>query len=77
MELGESFVFYVPRQSANPSAPSTEMLGFASTFLWDVLALSTEVPGPIDEPKVLRDRLSKVFDMWRRVARVDESMTES
>jgi len=77
MEMGENFVFYVPCQPVSANAPTDEMLGFTSTFLWDMLMLSAEVPkGPGEEPWDLRDRLAKVFDMRRRIARVYQSITE-
>lgn len=74
MELGEYFVFYVPCQPARANGNIEEMLAFSSTFLWDLLCLSSEVPGGVKRINDLRDKLMKVFDFRRRVLRVRQSL---
>ncbi len=69
MELGENHVFSIPCQPQTGEGKVTEMFSFTATFLWDLLALSAEVPYDNDAAQSLRDKISRVFDMEQRIIR--------
>ena len=69
MEIGENHLFYIPCQPQNENGEVTEMFSFTATFLWDMLALSAEVPCENDAANYLRDKIKRVFDMRQRIIR--------
>ncbi|KAK4691385.1 hypothetical protein P7C71_g5606, partial [Lecanoromycetidae sp. Uapishka_2] len=75
MELGENHLFYVPCQSRKEGGEVDTMFSFTATFLWDMLLLSAEIPSQVETAHTLRDRLTKIFDMRRRINEARQRLT--
>lgn len=53
----------------------SELFSFTATFLWDILVLSAEILIEVKAAQTLRDKLQKIFDMWKRVIKFRQQLS--